>query len=74
MLVLGRKIGQVIETSCGLKIKVVEIRGDKVRLGLEAPPEITILRSEVAERLLSEGLLPLTRGGELGDTTHAAEL
>ncbi len=74
MLVLSRRVGQQVETSCGLKITVVEVRGDKVRLGLEAPPAITILRSEVAERILAGGELPLTRAGELGETARAGEL
>ncbi len=48
MLVLSRKKNEKIEIDGGIEITVVDIGGDKVRLGIEAPKEITILREEVA--------------------------
>jgi carbon storage regulator len=48
MLVLSRKYGQKIIIDGGITITVVEIAGGHVRLGIDAPPGVTIDRSEVA--------------------------
>jgi len=47
MLVLSRKKNESIVVDDAIVITVVEIRGDKVRLGIEAPREVPIHRSEV---------------------------
>lgn len=51
MLVLSRKKNEVIKIGNLVKIIVVEIRGDKVRLGIEAPAEVPVHRIEVAEAI-----------------------
>lgn len=55
MLVLSRKKDECIEIGSDIKITVVEVRGDKVRLGIDAPREIPVHRSEVAEAIRQEG-------------------
>ena len=47
MLVLSRKIGERIVIEPGIEIAVVEIRGGKVRLGIEAPQDCRISRGEM---------------------------
>lgn len=47
MLVLSRKRGEKVRINDNVIITVVEIRGDKIRLGFEAPQEIQINREEV---------------------------
>lgn len=47
MLVLSRKKNEVVCVNDDVRIVVVEIRGDKVRLGFEAPKDIPIHREEV---------------------------
>lgn len=47
MLVLSRKKNESIVIDDDITIVVVELRGDKVRLGIEAPKEISVHRSEV---------------------------
>ena len=54
MLVLSRKIDEVIEIDGGIKITIVDIRGDKVRVGIVAPKEVKVDRSEVAEAIREE--------------------
>lgn len=47
MLVLSRKKNESIVINDNVRVTVVEIRGDKVRLGIEAPAEIPVHREEV---------------------------
>lgn len=55
MLVLSRKRNEQIDIGDGtVTVTVVEIRGDKVRLGIEAAPDIPVHRMEVADRLREE--------------------
>jgi len=51
MLVLSRKKGESIVINDDITIVVVEIRGDKVRLGVEAPKETPVHRNEVYEAI-----------------------
>ena len=50
MLVLSRKLNESIVIADNIVVTIVEVRGDKVRLGIDAPREITVDRSEVHER------------------------
>ncbi len=47
MLVLSRKKNESIKINDDITVVVVEIRGDKVRLGVEAPKEVSVHRNEV---------------------------
>jgi len=51
MLVLSRKKNESIVINDDITIVVVEIRGDKVRLGVEAPKEVPVHRREVYEAI-----------------------
>jgi carbon storage regulator len=51
MLVLSRKKNESIVINDEITIVVVEIRGDKVRLGIEAPKEVPVHRREVYEAI-----------------------
>lgn len=51
MLVLSRKKNESIIINDDITIVVVEIRGDKVRLGVNAPKEIPVHRQEVYEAI-----------------------
>jgi carbon storage regulator len=44
MLVLSRKIGERIFIEPGIEIAVVEVRGGRVRIGIEAPDDVRIRR------------------------------
>ena len=54
MLVLSRKKDESVVINNNIRIVVVEIRGDKVRLGVEAPKEVPVHRSEVYEAINSD--------------------
>ena len=54
MLVLSRKKDEKIVIGDNITIMVIEIRGDKVRLGIDAPREVTVHRQEVYEAIKRE--------------------
>lgn len=54
MLVLSRKKNESIIINDTISIVVVEIRGDKVRLGIEAPKEVSVHRQEIYEAIRAE--------------------
>jgi len=47
MLVLSRKVGETIKIGDSIYITLVELRGDKIRLGIQAPREIPVNRLEI---------------------------
>ena len=51
MLVLSRKKDEKIIIGDNVSIMVVDIQGDKVRLGIEAPREVTVHREEVYQAI-----------------------
>lgn len=54
MLVLSRQRDESIIIGDNVQVTVVDIRGDKVRLGIVAPPEISVHRKEVYEAIQRE--------------------
>ncbi len=51
MLVLSRKRDEQIKIGDHITLTVVDVRGDKVRLGIEAPPDVTVHRQEVYDAI-----------------------
>jgi carbon storage regulator len=54
MLILSRKRDEVICIGDDIRIVVVAIRGDKVRLGITAPPDVVVDREEIAKKRSQE--------------------
>lgn len=50
MLVLTRNQGQSILIGNDVKLTIVSTKGGQVRIGIEAPPDLTILREEISNR------------------------
>ena len=51
MLVLSRKQNERIRVGDSVVVTVVRVSGDKVRIGIEAPPSVRVLRDELEETL-----------------------
>jgi len=47
MLLLTRRIGESVMIGDGVQVRVMSVQGNQVRLGIDAPREVTILRSEL---------------------------
>lgn len=54
MLILSRKIGESIMIDDKIEVKILEIVDGKIKLGIEAPKELTILRKEVYDEIKDE--------------------
>ncbi len=54
MLLLTRKLGENIRIGDDVKITIVEVKGNHVKLGIEAPPSIKVHREEIYERIQQE--------------------
>jgi carbon storage regulator len=63
MLVLSRKKNESVVINNDITVRVVEIRGDKVRLGVEAPREVPVHRREVYEAIHREDAVAHQDGG-----------
>ncbi len=55
MLVLSRKKNEKIVIGDNIVVTIVQVQGDRVRLGLEAPREVRIIRAELEDRPPQEG-------------------
>ena len=49
MLVLSRKVGESIVISESIRVTVVQVANARIRLGIDAPPEVTVLREELTK-------------------------
>lgn len=47
MLILSRKVGQAIVIADNIVVMVTKVHGDQVRLGITAPPDVPVDRSEI---------------------------
>lgn len=47
MLVLRRKAGEALVLNQVIKIRVLAVEGDRVKLGIEAPPDVIVVREEL---------------------------
>ena len=57
MLVLTRRLGEVLRIGDRITIKVVEIKGKQVKVGISAPVDLPIYREEVYEKIQAENRL-----------------
>lgn len=69
MLVLTRTRGERIAIGEDIVIEVLDIIGNKVRLGISAPPEVPVHRTEVADALKRDGRMFIRSGGSHSGAT-----
>jgi carbon storage regulator len=55
MLILTRKVGEVIMIGEDIVVKVLGVRSGQVKIGIEAPRALPVHRQEIFERIQSEG-------------------
>ena len=69
MLVLSRKKDEKIVIGDQITLMVIDIRGDKVRLGIEAPKDVAVHRQEVYEAIQKEMEMDVESTNELNDSS-----
>ncbi len=56
MLYLSRKVGEAIVINNTIELTVVEVRGKTVKIGFVFPPEATVLRKEIYDKVYAENM------------------
>lgn len=72
MLILTRKAGEGLFIGDDIRITILEIRGKQIRLGIEAPPNVVVLREEIYRRIQEENLQ--AAGTREVDVTEVAQI
>lgn len=65
MLILQRREQQALLIGDDVRVVVLKTDGGGVRLGIEAPAEVTILREEIVDEVMAENLLASRRADEI---------
>lgn len=50
MLILTRRIGESLKIGPDITVTILGVQGNQIRIGIEAPKDVTVLREEVADR------------------------
>lgn len=67
MLYLSRKIGESIVINNSIELTVIEVRGKSVKLGFVFPPDATVLRKEIYDKIMAENMAAAGMGDGDGD-------
>jgi carbon storage regulator len=56
MLVLSRKKGEAVIIGHNITVRIVDVRGDQVRVGIDAPRSVTVHREEIYRQVVEENV------------------
>jgi len=54
MLILSRKIGEVLHIGDNITVSILEMKGNQVRLGIDAPKDVAVHREEIYEKIKTQ--------------------
>jgi len=67
MLILTRKVGEKIRIGDDIEITVLEVKGRQARIGINAPPGLTVHREEIFRRIQEENLRAASSAPQLDE-------
>lgn len=67
MLILTRRIGESLNIGDEIEVTLLGIKGNQIRIGIQAPEEIEIHRNEIYKKILQEREIKRLTGGADGD-------
>ncbi len=67
MLFLSRKIGESIVINNSIELTIIEVRGKTVKLGFDFPPDATVLRKEIYDKIMAENMAAATGDVDFSD-------
>lgn len=65
MLVLSRKPGEAIRIGDDIEVSIIEVRGDTVRIGIDAPRSVDIFRKELLDQVQSANVEAARLSGDV---------
>ena len=65
MLILSRKVDEKIKIGTDITLTIIEVRGDQVKIGVEAPRNVKVFRQEVFNAIQSENKAAAVNPGSL---------
>jgi carbon storage regulator (csrA) len=68
MLILSRKIDEQIKIGDNITITIIEVRGDQVKIGVEAPKSVKVFREEVFKAIQKENKAAAVGGADALDS------
>lgn len=72
MLYLTRKVGDSVVINDNIEITVIEVRGKTVKLGFDFPPDVSVLRREIYDRIQAENQAAAEAGARISDALAGA--
>jgi carbon storage regulator len=71
VLIFTRRVGEEIRINDDIRVRIIDIKGKQVRLGIEAPPEIIVHREEIYLRINENNFKNLEAGSNGDNVTEA---
>ena len=72
MLILTRKLGETIRIGNEIKVTILDAKGRQIRIGIDAPPDVTVHREEVYQMIREQNILAAECADSIGKSLSQA--